>query len=732
MIDVRKFIQDNYTEYRGNADFLCTTSERNKRLWDKCLELLKQEREAGGVLDIETTKFSGINNFGPGYIDKDLELIVGFQSDAPLKRLMNPYGGMRMVKQSLDAYNRKMDEQLEKSFNEFRKTHNDGVFDAYPRNVRLARHTGLLTGLPDSYGRGRIVGDYRRVALYGIDKLIEEKKYTLENLSELQETMSVEIIQIREEIAEQIKALKQIKEMAMSYGIDISQPAKTAREAIQAIYFAYLAGAKENNGAATSLGRTSTFIDIYIEKDIQEGRLTEAEAQELIDQFIMKLRFIRHLRTPAYDELFGGDPTWITEAIGGMGLDGRSLVTKTSFRFLQSLRNLGSAPEPNMTILWDENLPENFKKFCAQISIETDAIQYENDTLMRQVYGDDYVIACCVSALKCGKQMQFFGARCNLAKCVLYAINGGRDELTGELVIPGVPELTTSTINPEQFDECFKIVLKWAVNTYIQANNIIHYMHDKYAYEASQMALLDDYGLSRLMAFGISGFSVATDSISAIRHANVEAIRNEQGLATSFKISNDFPKYGNDIDSVDFIGKQLVSDFYGELKKHELYRNAEPTLSILTITSNVAYGKKTGATPDGRESGEPFAPGANPMHGRDSYGALASLNSVAKMPYLDCCRDGISNTFSMVPFALGRDKEDQITNLVAILNGYFITGGHHLNVNILDRQALIDAYENPDKYPLLTIRVSGYAVRFNSLSDEQKREVIKRTFHEGL
>ena len=732
MIDVRQFIQDNYTEYRGNADFLCTTSERNKKLWDKCLELLKQEREAGGVLDIETTKFSGINNFGPGYIDKDLELIVGFQSDAPLKRLMNPYGGMRMVKQSLDAYNRKMDKELEKSFNEFRKTHNDGVFDAYPRNVRLARHTGLLTGLPDSYGRGRIVGDYRRVALYGIDKLIEEKKYTLENLSELQETMSVEIIQIREEIAEQIKALKQIKEMSMSYGIDISQPAKTAQEAIQAIYFAYLAGAKENNGAATSLGRTSTFIDIYIEKDLQEGRLTEEEAQELIDQFIMKLRFIRHLRTPAYDELFGGDPTWITEAIGGMGLDGRSLVTKTSFRFLQSLRNLGSAPEPNMTILWDENLPENFKKFCAQISIETDAIQYENDMLMRQVYGDDYVIACCVSALKCGKQMQFFGARCNLAKCVLYAINGGRDELTGELVVPNVPAFTTSIINPEQFDQCFKIVLKWAVNTYVQANNIIHYMHDKYAYEASQMALLDDYGLSRLMAFGISGFSVATDSISAIRHANVEAIRNEWGLATSFKISNDFPKYGNDIDSVDLIGKQLVSDFYNELKKYELYRNAEPTLSILTITSNVAYGKKTGATPDGRESGEPFAPGANPMHGRDSYGALASLNSVAKMPYLDCCRDGISNTFSMVPFALGRDKEDQITNLVAILNGYFITGGHHLNVNILDRQALIDAYEDPDKYPLLTIRVSGYAVRFNSLSDEQKREVIKRTFHEGL
>ena len=732
MIDVRQFIQNNYTEYRGNADFLCTTSERNKKLWDKCLELLKQEREAGGVLDIETTKFSGINNFGPGYIDKDLELIVGFQSDAPLKRLMNPYGGMRMVKQSLDAYSRKMDEQLEKSFNEFRKTHNDGVFDTYPKNVRLARHTGLLTGLPDSYGRGRIVGDYRRVALYGIDKLIEEKKYTLENLPELQETMSVNIIQIREEIAEQIKALKQIKEMAMSYGIDISKPAQTAQEAIQAIYFAYLAGAKENNGAATSLGRTSTFIDIYIEKDIQEGRLTEAEAQELIDQFIMKLRFIRHLRTPAYDELFGGDPTWITEAIGGMGIDGRSLVTKTSFRFLQSLRNLGSAPEPNMTILWDENLPENFKKFCAQISIETDAIQYENDTLMRQVYGDDYVIACCVSALKCGKQMQFFGARCNLAKCVLYAINGGRDELTGELVVPNVPVFTTSIINPEQFDQCFKIVLKWAVNTYVQANNIIHYMHDKYAYEASQMALLDDYGLSRLMAFGISGFSVATDSISAIRYANVEAIRNEQGLAISFKISNDFPKYGNDIDSVDLIGKQLVSDFYSELKKHELYRNAEPTLSILTITSNVAYGKKTGATPDGRESGEPFAPGANPMHGRDSYGALASLNSVAKMPYLDCCRDGISNTFSMVPFALGREKEDQITNLVAILNGYFITGGHHLNVNILDRQALIDAYEDPDKYPLLTIRVSGYAVRFNSLSDEQKREVIKRTFHEGL
>lgn len=727
MIDVREFIYNNYTEYKGNGDFLCGISDRNKKLWDKCLDLLEQERKAGGVLDIETNKFSGINNFGPGYIDKDLELIVGFQSDAPLKRLMNPYGGMRMVKQSLDAYGYQMNEELEKSFNEFRKTHNDGVFDVYPKNVRLARHTGLLTGLPDSYGRGRIVGDYRRVALYGIDKLIEDKQKDLDD--EL--CINNEYIQLREEIAEQIKALKEMKKMALSYGIDISKSAQTAQEAIQAIYFAYLAGAKENNGAATSLGRTSTFIDIYIEKDIAEGRLTEEEAQELIDQFIMKLRFIRHLRTPAYDELFGGDPTWITESIGGMNLDGRSWVTKTSYRFLQSLRNLGSAPEPNLTILWDKNLPENFKQFCSQISIETDAIQYENDELMRQIYGDDYVIACCVSAMEAGKQMQYFGARCNLAKCVLYAINGGIDELTGDLVIPNVEPMTGEYLSADLFWYNLRQVMRWTINTYVQANNIIHYMHDKYAYEASQMALLDS-NPKRLMAFGLSGFSVAADSWSAIRYGKVKPIRNEKGIATSFEISNDFPKYGNDNDMVDELGILLTRMFYKELEKYPLYRNAKPTVSILTITSNVVYGKKTGATPDGRASGAPFAPGANPMHGRDLDGALASLNSVAKMPYQHYCRDGISNTFSMVPQSLGKSFEEQTNNLVCILDGYFMKGGHHLNVNVLNRETLIDAYNNPDNYPLLTIRVSGYAVRFNALSDEQKREVIMRTFHEVI
>ena len=727
MIDVREFIYNNYTEYKGNGDFLCGISDRNKKLWDKCLDLLEQERKAGGVLDIETNKFSGINNFGPGYIDKDLELIVGFQSDAPLKRLMNPYGGMRMVKQSLDAYGYQMNEELEKSFNEFRKTHNDGVFDVYPKNVRLARHTGLLTGLPDSYGRGRIVGDYRRVALYGIDKLIEEKQKDLDN--EL--CINNEYIQLREEIAEQIKALKEMKKMALSYGIDISKPAQTAQEAIQAIYFAYLAGAKENNGAATSLGRTSTFIDIYIEKDIAEGRLTEEEAQELIDQFIMKLRFIRHLRTPAYDELFGGDPTWITESIGGMNLNGRSWVTKTSYRFLQSLRNLGSAPEPNLTILWDKNLPENFKQFCSRISIETDAIQYENDELMRQIYGDDYVIACCVSAMEAGKQMQFFGARCNLAKCVLYAINGGVDELTGDLVIPNVEPMTGEYLSADLFWYNLRQVMRWTINTYVQANNIIHYMHDKYAYEASQMALLDS-NPKRLMAFGLSGFSVAADSWSAIQYGKVKPIRDERGIAISFEISNDFPKYGNDNDMVDELGILLTRMFYKELEKYPLYRNAKPTVSILTITSNVVYGKKTGATPDGRASGAPFAPGANPMHGRDLDGALASLNSVAKMPYKEYCRDGISNTFSMVPESLGKTNEEQINNLVCILDGYFMKSGHHLNVNVLNRETLIDAYNNPDDYPLLTIRVSGYAVRFNALSDEQKREVIMRTFHEVI
>lgn len=721
-INVENFIKENYEEYLGDESFLKPISSKTKKIWDKCNNLLLEELKKG-VIDIDTKNMSGIDNFEPGYIDKENEVIVGLQTDEPLKRIVNPYGGIRMVYNELDAYGYKLDENVDKYFNEYRKSHNQGVFDAYTKEIRLARSNHLLTGLPDAYGRGRIIGDYRRIALYGIDKLIQEKQKDLDKI----EIVSEESIRLREEVSEQIRALKKIQNMASRYGFDISKPATNAKEAIQWLYFGYLAAIKENNGAAMSLGRTSTFLDIYIEKDIKEGILTEEEAQELIDQFIIKLRIARQLRTPEYNELFAGDPTWVTESIGGM-LDNKSLVTKTSYRYLHTLINLGTAPEPNMTILWSEKLPENFKKYCAKISILTDAVQYENDDLMRKIYGSDYAIACCVSAMKIGHQMQFFGARCNLAKTLLYAINDGYDEITGKKVVNGIGKITSEYLNYDEVMEKFKKTMEVVAKTYVDAMNIIHYMHDKYAYEAGQMAL-HDTNVERLMAFGCAGLSVAIDSLSAIKYANVKPIRNEEGIAIDFEIEGDFPKYGNDNDDVDLIGVNIVELFYNELKKHKLYRNAHHTLSVLTITSNVVYGKNTGATPDGRKKSVYFAPGANPMHGRDCNGALASLNSVAKIPYCNVCQDGISNTFSIVPNALGHSDIERIDNLVNILDGYFNKGAQHLNVNVLNRETLIDAMENPYKYPTLTIRVSGYAVNFNRLSKEQQSEVISRTFH---
>ena len=721
-INVENFIKENYEEYLGDESFLKPISSKTKKIWDKCNNLLLEELKKG-VIDIDTKNMSGIDNFEPGYIDKENEVIVGLQTDEPLKRIVNPYGGIRMVYNELDAYGYKLDENVDKYFNEYRKSHNQGVFDAYTKEIRLARSNHLLTGLPDAYGRGRIIGDYRRIALYGIDKLIQEKQKDLDKI----EIVSEESSRLREEVSEQIRALKKIQNMASRYGFDISKPATNAKEAIQWLYFGYLAAIKENNGAAMSLGRTSTFLDIYIEKDIKEGILTEEEAQELIDQFIIKLRIARQLRTPEYNELFAGDPTWVTESIGGM-LDNKSLVTKTSYRYLHTLINLGTAPEPNMTILWSEKLPENFKKYCAKISILTDAVQYENDDLMRNIYGSDYAIACCVSAMKIGHQMQFFGARCNLAKTLLYAINDGYDEITGKKVVNGIGKITSEYLNYDEVMEKFKKTMEVVAKTYVDAMNIIHYMHDKYAYEAGQMAL-HDTNVERLMAFGCAGLSVAIDSLSAIKYANVKPIRNEEGIAIDFEIEGDFPKYGNDNDDVDLIGVNIVELFYNELKKHKLYRNAHHTLSGLTITSNVVYGKNTGATPDGRKKSVYFAPGANPMHGRDCNGALASLNSVAKIPYCNVCQDGISNTFSIVPNALGHSDIERIDNLVNILDGYFNKGAQHLNVNVLNRETLIDAMENPYKYPTLTIRVSGYAVNFNRLSKEQQSEVISRTFH---
>ena len=729
-IDVSDFIASNYTEYRGDDSFLMPTTKKTMKVWDKCMRLLKKEREVG-LLDVDLKRISGIDAFNPGYIDKKNEVVVGLQTDKPLKRIVNPFGGLRMVQNALKAYNLKMDSGLEKIFSEgVRKTHNDGVFDVYTPDIRSARSAGLITGLPDAYGRGRIIGDYRRVALYGIDRLIEEKKADL-LMDKMLNINSEEIIRLREEVHEQIRALDKIKSMAKKYGYDISYPATNAREAFQWTYFAYLAGVKEDNGAAMSLGRVSTFLDIYIERDMKRGLLDESGAQELVDQFTIKLRLVRHLRTPEYDEVFAGDPTWVTESIGGMLNDTKSLVTKNSFRFLHCLINLDSSPEPNLTVLWSEKLPMNFKKYCAKISILTDSIQYESDDIMRPIYGNDYAIACCVSAMRVGKQMQFFGARCNLAKSLLYAINGGVDEKSGKLVVQGVKPIKDKVLDFEKVKKAYFSILEKIAKTYVDALNIIHYMHDKYAYEAGQMALHDTF-VERLMAFGIAGLSVATDSLSAIKYARVTPIRNDQGVAVDFKIEGDFPKYGNDDDSVDQIAVDIVKHFIKCLKKHKLYRNALHTLSALTITSNVMYGKKTGSTPDGRKAGVAFAPGANPMHGRDCNGALASLNSVAKIPYCDVCQDGVSNTFSIVPNALGRDEKDRVKNLVSILDGYFKQGAQHINVNVLNREKLIDAMNNPNKYPTLTIRVSGYAVNFNKLSRAHQEEVISRTFHEKI
>lgn len=726
-VNVRNFIKENYKDYDGNDTFLETTTKKTENVWSKCSDLLKEELKKH-VLDIDTDHMSGINAYEAGYIDKENEVIVGLQTDAPLKRIVNPYGGIRMVYQELDAYGYKLNPTVDQYFNEFRKTHNQGVFDAYTEDIKVARHVGLLTGLPDAYGRGRIIGDYRRIALYGIDYLMEEKK---KDLDQLTGPMNEELIHLREDVSMQYRALDEIKKMASKYGYDISKPAKDAREAVQWLYFGYLAAIKENNGAAMSLGRVDAFLDIYFERDLENGTLDERGVQELIDQFVIKLRIARHLRTPDYDELFSGDPTWVTCSIGGITEEGKSMVTKTSFRILHTLTNLDPAPEPNMTVLWSEKLPETFKKYCAKMSIETDAIQYENDDVMRPIYGDDYAIACCVSAMRVGKDMQFFGARCNLAKALLYSMNGGVDEVKNQLVIPGFDKMEDEILDYKKVKTAYWKMLEKIAGIYSNAMNIIHYMHDKYAYEAGQMAL-HDTNVNRLMAYGVAGLSVVADSLSAIKYAKVKPIRNEEGIAIDFEIEGDFPKYGNDDDLVDDIAKEVLDKFYKELSSHECYRKAHPTLSVLTITSNVVYGSKTGATPDGRKAGVAFAPGANPMHGRDMSGAIASLNSVAKLNYADCCRDGISNTFSIVPNSLGHSREEQIENLVTLLDGYFVQGAHHLNVNVLNRETLIDAMNHPDKYPLLTIRVSGYAVRFNRLTKKQQEEVISRTFHEKL
>jgi len=725
-INVRDFIQTNYTYYDGDDSFLEGISENTQILWDRCMELLKEEVKVR-VLDIEMDAISGINNFKPGYINKDHEEIVGLQTDAPLKRIINPYEGIRLVESILDIYGRELDPKVSEFFHNYAKTHNQGVFDAYTPEIRRARTTGLITGLPDAYGRGRIIGDYRRVALYGVDHLIEEKQADLKEIR----TINAETIQLREEVTDQIKALHELKAMAETYGYDISQPATNAQEAIQWLYFAYLAAVKENNGAAMSLGRTSTFLDIYIQRDLDSGLIDEKQAQSYIDQFIMKLRLVRHLRTPEYDDLFAGDPTWVTEAMGGIGIDGRPLVTKNSFRYLHTLTNLGPAPEPNMTILWSEKLPLGFKQYAAKMSIETGALQYENDDVMRPIFGDDYGIACCVSAMKIGEQMQYFGARANLAKALLYAINGGIDEIRELKVLEGYDIMTDEVLDYDKVMSVFDGVLKDLSAVYVDAMNIIHFMHDKYAYEKSQMAL-HDTNVERLMAFGIAGLSVVADSLSAIKYAKVKPIRNENGIAVDFEIEGDYPKYGNDDDRVDNIVVDLVERFSRYLKANPIIRNAKHTLSILTITSNVVYGKKTGSTPDGRIKGEAFAPGANPMHGRDSSGALASLNSVAKIPYCDVCEDGVSNTFSIVPQVLGKSEAEQITNLVGVMDGYFNQSAHHLNVNVLNREKLQDAMKHPEKYPQLTIRVSGYAVNFIRLSPEQQQEVISRTFHDTI
>lgn len=723
-INVRKFIVDNYTPYYGDASFLETPTEATLKLWDELCEKMKLERERNGVYDIDEKTISTITSHNAGYIDKDLEKIVGIQTDEPLKRAIMPFGGIRLVYKELEAYGKKMDPEVEKVF-KYRKTHNDGVFDAYTDDMKKARHSAIITGLPDAYGRGRIIGDYRRVALYGVDFLIEQKKYAKAQL--VFDIMDSPTIRAREEISEQIKALSELKEMALKYGIDISKPATDVKEAIQWTYFGYLSAVKEQNGAAMSIGRISTFLDIYAERDLASGKYTEKEIQEFVDQFIMKLRIVRFLRTPEYDELFSGDPTWVTESIGGMCLDGRPMVTKMSYRFLHTLTNLGPAPEPNMTILWSVNLPENFKKFCAEVSIKTSSIQYENDDLMKAKFGDDYGIACCVSAMRIGKQMQFFGARANLAKALLYAINGGKDERYGNQVGPETAPITSEYLDYDEVIRKFDAVCEWLSKLYISTLNIIHYMHDKYCYERIEMALHDE-NIFRTSACGMAGFSVVVDSLSAIKYAKVKPIRNEQGLAVDFEIEGDFPKFGNNDPAVDEIAEDVVKSFMAKLSKHTTYRGSKPTMSILTITSNVVYGKKTGSTPDGRKAGEPFAPGANPMHGRDTHGCIASMKSVAKIPY-DYSEDGISYTFSIVPSALGKDETSKVDNLVSLLDGYFKDEGHHINVNVINREVLEDAMEHPELYPQLTIRVSGYAVNFVKLTREQQLDVIHRTFH---
>ena len=726
-INLRDFIQKNYKPYGGDDSFLTGATKKTQTLWNQVKTLMQTEREKE-ILDVDTEVVSTITSHQPGYIDRESEQIVGLQTDKPLKRAIMPLGGIRVVKSSLSAYGNKLNPETEEIFTKYRKSHNDGVFDAYTSEMRLARHSGIITGLPDAYGRGRIIGDYRRVALYGVDRLINDKKEQLESLEV--DAIESNIIQLREEINEQIKALFELKQMAASYGFDISLPASNAQEAVQWLYFGYLAAVKEQNGAAMSLGRVSTFLDIYFERDLQQGKVSETELQELIDHFVMKLRMVRFLRTPEYNQLFSGDPTWVTECIGGMGEDGRTLVTKNSFRILNTLYNLGAAPEPNLTVLWSERLPKAFKEFCTKVSIDTSSIQYENDDLMRPYWGDDYGIACCVSGMRIGKQMQFFGARVNLAKCLLYAINGGKDEKSGEQIAPAFAPITSEYLDYDEVIQRFDLMVEWLAKTYINMLNVIHYMHDKYCYERIEMAL-HDRDVFRTMACGMAGLSVVADSLAAIKYAKVKVLRDEKGLAVDYQIEGDFPKYGNNDDSADDIAAGLITDFMKKLRQHETYRNALPTQSILTITSNVVYGKKTGSTPDGRKAGEPFAPGANPMHGRDTKGAIASLASVAKLPY-EYSQDGISNTFSIVPTALGKIPEDRINNLVGMLDGYFHDGGHHINVNVLNREMLLDAMEHPEEYPQLTIRVSGYAVNFIKLTREQQLDVVKRTFHERM
>ncbi|MEE0450674.1 formate C-acetyltransferase [Peptacetobacter sp.] len=727
-IDVRDFIQLNYTPYEGDASFLAGESERTKKLWDEVADLCKKEIANGGTLDVDTTTITAIDAYKPGYIDKELEQIVGLQTDAPLKRAIMPYGGIRMVENSCKAYGYELDPEVSKIFTKYRKTHNQGVFDAYTKEMRACRKSGIITGLPDAYGRGRIIGDYRRVALYGVDKLIEDKMAQKDSL-ELS-TIDEDTIRLREEISEQINALEALKRMGESYGFDISRPAENSKEAVQWLYFGYLAAVKDQNGAAMSLGRTSTFLDIYFERDLKAGTITEEEIQELMDHFVMKLRMVRFLRTPEYNELFSGDPTWVTESIGGMGIDGRTLVTKNSFRVLNTLYTLGPSPEPNLTVLWSTRLPQGFKDFCSKVSIDTSSIQYENDDLMREYWGDDYGIACCVSAMRIGKQMQFFGARVNVAKTLLYSINGGVDEKSGAQVGPKFEPITSEYLDYDEVMSKFDLFTDWLAKLYVNTLNVIHYMHDKYSYEALEMAL-HDRDVFRTMACGMAGLSVCVDSLSAIKYAKVKTIRNEEGIAVDFEVEGDYPKYGNNDDRADEIAVFIVKDVMEKIKKNKTYRNSYPTQSILTITSNVVYGKKTGNTPDGRRAGEPFAPGANPMHGRDNSGALASLASVAKLPY-EYSQDGISNTFSIVPKSLGKDMDERVTNLSAMLDGYFAQKAHHLNVNVFDRATLEDAMEHPEKYPQLTVRVSGYAVNFIKLTREQQLDVINRTFHNKM